>query len=209
MIAHALTIIQKELEAHLKEHYQTNDGIVLLDNMAQGVEGSGGGTVKEGHIILMLVNIREEKTLKNIPNYTRNDISLKAVYQNPPVFLNFLVLVTATHVKYNHALLYISRAIRFFQSRNVFTQDDVHPDSLLDDFNKDNDRLEAFKLILDLYSPTMEEVNHLWGTLGGKQYPFVLYHLRMLDLEFKAVQHESGLITEVQSDFYHKNPVGN
>jgi hypothetical protein len=53
----------------------------------------------------------------------------------------------------------------------------------------------------------MEEVNHLWGTLGGKQYPFALYTLRMLELKFKATQSESGLITEVVSDFYHKNGV--
>jgi hypothetical protein len=30
--------------------------------------------------------------------------------------------------------------------------------------------------------------------------------LRMIDLKFKAVQSESGLITEVVSDFYHKAP---
>ena len=69
------------------------------------------------------------------------------------------------------------------------------------------DQLEEFKLIFDLYSPTMEEVNHLWGTLGGKQYPFVLYVLRMLDLKFKAVQSESGLITEVTTDVVHKQAV--
>jgi hypothetical protein len=55
----------------------------------------------------------------------------------------------------------------------------------------------------------MEEVNHLWGTLGGRQYPFVLYMLRMLDLKFKAVQSESGLITQVVSDFYHKSATAN
>ena len=53
------------------------------------------------------------------------------------------------------------------------------------------DQLESFKLIFDLYSPTLEEVNHLWGTLGGRQYPFVLYVLRMLELKFRAVQSES------------------
>ena len=66
------------------------------------------------------------------------------------------------------------------------------------------DKLESFKLIFDLYSPTLEEVNHLWGTLGGKQYPSVLYKLRMLELQFKAVQSEGGLITEVLSDFHTK-----
>jgi hypothetical protein len=51
----------------------------------------------------------------------------------------------------------------------------------------------------------MEEVNHMWGTLGGKQYPFVLYSLRLLELKFKAALGEGGLITEVVSDFYQRN----
>ena len=90
----------------------------------------------------------------------------------------------------------------------MFTQDNVEPSSITKNAPDDPlDQLEAFKLIFDLYSPTMEEVNHLWGTLGGKQYPFDLYMLRMLDLKFQAVQSESALITEVISDFYHKNPV--
>jgi hypothetical protein len=55
----------------------------------------------------------------------------------------------------------------------------------------------------------MEEINHMWGTLGGKQYPFVMYMLRMLDLKFRAVHSESGLITEVAANFSHKNPIGN
>ena len=54
----------------------------------------------------------------------------------------------------------------------------------------------------------MEEVNHLWGTFGGKQYPFVMYTLRLLDLKFRAVQSEGGLITEVMSNFRSKNAVG-
>ena len=51
----------------------------------------------------------------------------------------------------------------------------------------------------------MEEVNHLWGTLGGKQYPFVLYMMRMLDLQFQAVHNEIGLITEIRSNFSHNS----
>jgi hypothetical protein len=103
-------------------------------------------------------------------------------------------------------LLVLSRALRFFQSKNVFTQDDVAPSSITGNAPPNAlDRLETFKIIFDLYSPTLEEVNHLWGTLGGKQYPFVMYTMRMLDLKFRAVYNESGLITEVVSEFYHKN----
>jgi hypothetical protein len=88
----------------------------------------------------------------------------------------------------------------------VFTQDSVSPASITANAPLNAlDRLESFKMIFDLYSPSMEEVNHMWGTLGGKQYPFVMYMMRMLDLKFRAVYNESGLITEVVNEFYHKN----
>lgn len=152
------------------------------------------------------MNIKEEKTLKNLPNIVRNDITLRATYENPPVFLNFQILITATDSGYSNALLMLSRAIRFFQSKNVFTQDDVSPASISTNAPPNLlDRLESFKLIFDLYSPSMEEVNHLWGTLGGKQYPFVIYMMRMLDLKYRAVYNESGLITEMVTEFRHKN----
>jgi Pvc16 N-terminal domain len=212
MIFHALKIIQTELGIHLDTVYNpaNGEGKVLLANLSEGLAGAGNGAVERERIVLSIVNLKEEKALKNVPNYVKNNVTLTTTYENPPVFLNFLVLLTTTHSNYEKALLYLSRAIRFFQFKNVFTQDTVLPASLatVDPVNP-LDRLETFKLILDIYSPSMEEANHLWGTLGGKQYPFALYVMRMLDLKFPAIQSESGLSTEVVNDFYHKNPVGN
>lgn len=211
MISHALTIVINELNKHLKDAYGVPASTYVgLGNLAEGFE-SGSSKLPKEMLHLSLVNIKEEKTLKNVPNFVRNDVTLKAIYENPPVFLTFQVLVTATHSDYTIALTALSRAIRFFQFKNVFTQDNVTPDSITTNHPaiQQLDQLESFKLIFDLYSPTMEEVNHLWGTLGGKQYPFVLYMLRMLELKYKAVQRESGLITDVVSDFYHKNSAVN
>jgi hypothetical protein len=183
-----------------------------LGNVAEGFgsNGSGSSGLPRNLLYLSMVNLKEEKTLKNLPNYARNDATLKVSYENSPVFLNVQILVTATHTDYTNALTALSRVIRFFQFRNVFTQDNVAPASITTSSVpiKPIDQMEEFKLIFDLYSPTMEEVNHLWGTLGGKQYPFVLYLLRMLDLKFKAVQSEAGLITEVISDFSHQQTAG-
>lgn len=204
MISHALTIVINELRTHLSSVYNSTPPTqVGLGNLAEGFGNLP--QVSRDILNLSVVNIKEERALKNISNVVRNDVTLTASYQNPPVFLNFQILVTATHTDYTNALVVLSRAIRFFQSKNVFTQDNVAPASLTT--SNPLDQLETFKLIFDLYSPSMEEVNHLWGTLGGKQYPSVWYMLRMLDLQFKAVQSESGLITEVVSDFYHKKPV--
>lgn len=211
MIAHALTIVINELNQHLDDVFKMAVPVVDLGNIAEGfTNGPGNGGVARNKLILSIVNIKEEKALKNLPNYVRDDVSLKASYENPPVFLNLQILISATHTNYNDALLVLSRAICFFQHKNVFMPDNVSPDSITANAPTNTlDQLESFKLIFDLYSPSMEEVNHLWGTLGGKQYPFVLYMLRMIDLKFKAAQSESGLITEVVSDFYHKLPAAN
>lgn len=204
MISHALTIVVNELNQHLKDSYGATSIQVKLGNIAEGF-ANGSGLSKD-MFYLSIVNIREEKTLKNIQTYIRDDTTLKATYENPPVFLNFLVLMAATHTEYNNALLMLSRVIRFFQSKNVFTQDNVDPKSISQSAPvKTLDQLESFKLIFDLYSPSLEEVNHLWGTLGGKQYPFVLYVLRMLDLKFKAVHEERPLITGFAGSFGHKS----
>ncbi|MVM33503.1 DUF4255 domain-containing protein [Spirosoma sp. HMF4905] len=217
MIAHALSIIVNELNRHLQSYNLPEDNQVdanqaVLGNLAEGL-GSGGSDalVPRDRLVLSVVNIREEKTLKNLPNYVRNDAKLSVTYENPPIFLNFQILMASTHIKYPSALLMLSRGLQFFQYKKTFTQENVDPDSLNPPpaLTNQRDQLEVFKLIFDLYSPTVEEINYLWGTLGGKQYPFALYTLRMLDLKFKAVLNESGLITDVVSDFYHKKPVRN
>jgi hypothetical protein len=214
MFSHALTIVINELNAHLASAYDTGGGPpstpgASLGNLTEGVvTSSGNGGVPRDTLVFSVVNIREEKTLKNVTNVTRNGVTLKAIYANPPVFINLLILVAATHTNYTNALTALSRVARFFQSRNVFTQDDVALDSMQTPTINQLDQLGSFKLIFDLYSPTLEEVNHLWGTLGGKQYPFVLYTMRMLELKFVAVQNESGLITQVVADFNHTEEPG-
>jgi hypothetical protein len=214
MLAHALTIVTNELEAHLSDTYGAPAVTpqVRLGNIAEGVGSGAGnpGAMPRDVLGFSMVNIREEKSLKNVPTYVRNDATLRVLYRNPPVFLNFHILLVATHTSYSNALLVLSRAIKFFQFANVFDQDSVSPASVTTNAPTNPlDQLQTFKLIFDIYSPTMEEVNHLWGTLGGKQYPFALYTLRLLELTFKATQAEAGLITEVINDTYQKNAAGN
>lgn len=212
MLLHALTIVTNELERHLSETYGLPAVApqVRLGNIAEGVGNGAGspGAIPRDVLGFSMVNIREEKTLKNLTAAVRNDTTLRVVYENPPVYLNFHILVVATHISYSNALLLLSRAIKFFQFTNVFDQDSVAPASLMINAPTNSlDQLETFRLIFDIYSPTMEEVNHLWGTLGGKQYPFVLYTLRLLEMKFRAIQAEAGVITEVATAAFHQDMV--
>lgn len=208
MITHALTIIVNELTRHLQVYGPSAVPPVELGNMAEGFRATATSPgVSREVLVLSIVNVREEKTLKNQPNYVRDEVSGLARYENPPAFLNLQILLAATHVSYTGALLMLSRAIRFFQATPQFTETSVAPASItLNAPLNPLDRLVEFRLAFDLHSPSMEEVNHLWGTLGGKQYPFVMYLMRVLEVRYHEVQSEQPLITEIVRDFRHKSP---
>jgi len=208
MIAHALSIVRNELDRHLAS-YGPAAPQAELGNVGEVLAGGNNGPAR-GRIVLSVVNMQAERTLENVPNYIRDDTALQVRYENAPVFLNLAVLVTATHTTYMDALVALSRAILFFQHRHVFTPDNVDPSSLTTNAPVNAlDRLEDFKLIFKLSSPTLEEVNHLWGTLGARQLPFALYWVRMLEMRFEATLSEGGLITEVIGDFAHKGELVN
>ena len=208
MIAHALSIVRNELDRHLVS-YGPAAPQAELGNVGKMLAGGNNGPAR-GRIVLSVVNMQAERTLENVPNYIRDDTALQVRYENAPVFLNLAVLVTATHTTYMDALVALSRAILFFQHRHVFTPDNVDPSSLTTNAPVNAlDRLEDFKLIFKLSSPTLEEVNHLWGTLGARQLPFALYWVRMLEMRFEATLSEGGLITEVIGDFAHKGELVN
>jgi hypothetical protein len=200
VIDHAMIIVRNELDAHLTA--VGNSTHAELGNVSEIGQSQ---TDLRDKVLLSVINLQEERTLKNTPTYVRDDANLRVRYENPPTFLNLAVLVTATHTDYINALRALSRALLFFQHRNVLTHDNVAPNSISHDAPpRDADRLAEFKLIFNLWSPTFEEVNDMWGMLGGKQFPFALFSMRMLELKFRATQREAGLITEVVSGFTHK-----
>ena len=202
MISHALTIVRNELDRHLTATYGGNSPQADLGNVAEVTTGSAGNGQSRNKVLLSLVNLQEERSLRNVPAYVRDDAALTVRYENPPAFLNLVVLVAATHSAYPDALLALSRTVQFFQVRNVFTQDNVDPQSLATGAPvNDLDRLTEFRLVFSLWSPTLEEVNDMWGMLGGKQFPFALYAVRMLELRFRATLREGGLVTEVVTGF--------
>ena len=184
MISHGLTIVINELKKHLEDVYNVplGENVVLAGNLAEGFGSDGITNISRDKIIFTLVNIKEESALKNQPSFAKSSDNHTVTFKNQPLFLKYQILIAATHTDYNNALIMLSRTIRFFQSNSVFNQDTITPSSI--SFNAPScasDRLESFKLIFELYSPSMEEIYYMWGILGGKHYPFVLYWLHMYD----------------------------
>jgi len=86
---------------------------------------------------------------------------------------------TSIDEDYRNALHRISGIIEFFQSKNVFT---VQNSPRFDTKDIDVNLLADIRLLPELYTLTFEQINHLWGSLGGKQSPFVMYKFRLVKI---------------------------
>jgi len=199
MIYQVLRIITHELNQYFTQ-LENNDGTyVTLGNIAsyeQKSEGQGNGPVDEfdNKVVLTLVNLQEEKTLKNRPHTKINPLD-RTEYRNPPVPINIYTLFTATNKNYENALIYLSRVVSFFQGKNLFTNQNTPVPSVTPGI----ENMEKFRMMLDLYSPSFEEANYLWGTLGGKQYPSALYRIRKLEIDADLKLGEGGLIESIKT----------
>jgi hypothetical protein len=123
------------------------------------------------------VNIEEEQTLKNAPHY--QVVNSKIQYKNPPVNLNLYILFCANHTEYDIALERLSEVITFFQGQTKFSLQTTPPPLS----GAEPSTFAGIRILIELYTLTFEQINYLWGSLGGKQVPFVMYRARLVSLQ--------------------------
>lgn len=197
MIYEALQILSEQLDQYLSSHGLNK--LVKLGNIAL-LETTNENTEKlDGKLILTLINLDEEKTLKNLPNYKVIN-KQTTEYKNPPISLNLYLLIAANCNTYVNSLRSISKTIEFFQGKSTFTSENTVY-TVKDDF----DILGNFKLIVTLYTPSFEELNHIWGTLGGRQLPSVIYQIQLIEIDRKDLPVTGPVILEVNNDLKLKN----
>ncbi len=197
MIYETLQILKEQLEKYLETAGLGK--IVVLDNVAMLESGSDNASDLEGKVIITLLNIEEEKTLKNLP--TVKVVNNKAEYQNPPVNLNLYFLVSAYCDSYNNSLISISKTIEFFQGKKVFTS----ANTIYNRSNSTMDVLENFKFVVELYTPGFEVLNHIWGTLGGRQLPSALYKAQLIQIARDEKRSTAELITVINGTLNDTN----
>jgi len=193
MIDKALLLLRDELESYINSKDASVN--VVIDNV--GLFETSKGDTLTNNVIITLVNIEEESTLKNQPALKR-PFAGNAIYQNPPVFLNLYILFTCNYSgnDYPLALRRLSFIIQFLQSKNSFsTASSISGGSL--DLTEAG--ITGLKFTLELYTLTFEQINHLWGSLGGRQMPFAMYKLRLVAITENAVVREVPLIEEIDT----------
>lgn len=179
MIFEVLQVVTEEVNTYF------GTSVISLENIAN-VEQDGEA---DSHgVFLTLLNMKEEYTLKNESNHQIR--GTEVLYKNPKVNLNLYLLFSANNSTYKESLKSISKIIQFFQGKKIFTQDNTN-------FKKEGEMLDVknFRFITDLYTPSFEELNFIWGTLGGKQYPSVIYKLSLIEIEREAVIGKGSVIS--------------
>ncbi len=187
MIHDSLQLIVNELNAALKG--SNSEEPVFLGNIAQVEAGTSDA---EKQVVLSLVNVEEESSLKNGPHHRLKDG--KVIYENRPVHLSLYLLFSANLKNYASALKRLEAIITFLQGKNVFTARTA-PD--LQKLSRSPEEMSGFRMTLELFSLSFEQINHLWGSLGGKQVPFILYRARLVSLSAKEIQRSGPPITEI------------
>lgn len=199
MIFEVIQIISEQVNNYLFEIGL--DKTVVPENIA--FLESQNETVAENledKVALTMINLDEESTLKNFPNHSLENS--KTVYKNSIINLNLYLLFSANRTIYINSLNDISKIIEFFQGKKLFTQANTI-------YNRNNtamSNIDNFRFTVELYTPTFEELNYIWGTLGGKQLPSALYKVSMIQIERNIAQGEGNLISQVKGTTKSEEP---
>lgn len=188
MIDQVLTFLNTQLDNYLRFKLDPSDSnsFIQLANIAWNdtETQSTNGNASPSNAFLTLVNIEEDKVSKSPENYVRQDSNL--IYKNPKVYLNLYILFAVNLSSYSESLKRLSFIIQFFQYQNVFTP-------------LANPGLPAGveKLILDLNTLSFQDLNNLWGILGSKYLPSVMYKIRMITISEEFVLGDAPLLHEI------------
>ncbi len=128
---------------------------------------SDGNDSIENNIVLTLVNIEEENSLKN--NYPIRQEDTAFITQKPTLYLNLYLLFTANFTVYEESLKHLGYVLQFFQKENKI--------SFTDTFGN------TYNLLFSLHNIGFENMNNLWMVLGNRYIPSVIYKVRLVFIQ--------------------------
>ncbi len=189
MINLALRHLAYQLNQHLMRTSASNEDIVMVSNVV-GPDGSRAPQVTN-KVILTLTSIERDTVPVRAPEGAARVISGSA-----PLYLNLYVMVSAnfTGSNYPEALKFISLAIAFFQQQATFdrrTTPDLDPG--------------IEKLILDIENMTPHQMSNVWGMLGGRYLPSILYRVRMVTISPDDIQGRVPVVLQPDASAAYSN----
>ena len=195
MIFQVMELIRQNLNASLSA--PGSPDVVVLGNIAFATPDNPATPLvdESAQVYMSLVNVEEEASLRNQSAVRQSEIRPLA-YVNPPMIINLFLLFTSNHKDYNMAIRTLSSVLLFFQGNRAFSISRT-PVPAIGVFATPGEQENKMKVNLDLMSLTFEQINHLWGSLGGKQMPFLLFKARQVEIDADRMLEGGGLISEI------------
>ena len=187
MIDQALDFLRVQVDNYLRMKLDPSISapFIQLANIAwHDNETAAGASGDASDAFISLVSVEEDRVSKSQENFVRGNNTI--IYKNPKVYLNLYLLFSVNMSSYTESLKRLSYIIQFFQYRNVFTP--ATSPSIPDGIEQ---------LIFDLYTLTFQDLNNLWGIMGSKYLPSVIYKMRLISISEEFVQGQAGVIQEV------------
>lgn len=164
MIDRAISQIAAQLNEYLSGLLGTSEELVVVSNLL-GPDGSPAPNVNN-RVILFLTSIDKDTVTQRLPEGRASAFS-----GSQPLFLNIYLMVAAnfTGANYPEALKFLSLVIGFF-----------HRQPVIDHANSPDLDQRIDKLVLDIENTSPQAMSNIWGVLGGRYLPSVLYRVRMV-----------------------------
>ena len=149
------------------------------------IDGVANANVKD-KIVLSLVNLEQDKTYQSVEKFQKDANGLSKVVK-PEIKINLHFLVSANFTIYEESLKAISRVIAFFQHRQVFN---------IPKFSEPSPNHS--RVVFEIVSMSFEQQNHLWGSLGGKYIPSVVYKAGLVEIQDERTEAMAALVQEIK-----------
>ena len=186
MLDRTLSFLLDQLNGYLGARYHSSEPHVVLSSLCN-LDGTTPPGI-ENKVVLSLVNIEREAAAGSSRATLRQE-NEGFVRTSPALNLNLYVLVSASFgANYVQALMLLSAVLGYFQGKPVFTAQSAQS------FPRGLD-----KLTMEIVSLDMQGLNNLWGNMGGKYLPSVLYKARMFTLQEGWVLEQVPPVTTIDT----------
>lgn len=174
MINVAVQLLATQLNQYLRRTYNLTEDVVVISNLLE-IDGTVAANVNN-KLVVFLVNI--EKDAVPFRQVNLHEVGEREVQSSAPLYFNLYLMMAAnfTGNNYSEALKFLSSTISFFQKNHVISHQTA-PEM--------DERIE--KLILDIENLSIQDLSNLWGSLGGKYLPSILYKVRMVAFDTEDV----------------------
>ncbi len=182
MIDRAVSLVAGRLNAHLRARFGVADDLVAISGLADA-EGKTPAGVRN-RLAVLVTGITHDTMARGVPG--RAPVLAGRMAVSPvPVHLTVHLMLASSFDPENYleSLKILSHAVQFFQVNPVF------------------DRLSApemdrgiEQLTLEIENLDIDGISQLWGILGGRYLPSVLYRMRTVTIDAGALSAESLVI---------------